>query len=129
MCILWVWVLIREPPLPTALTLLVSDNGTDWREVFAAAAMKNPKAQVSVFTFDTAKGRYVRITLKGIYEVAMGELAPYMDDGSISDTPTEPVESKTSEPDTGTPADSAFNSKSDPETEKPKGGFGAVMLS
>ena len=59
----------------------------------------------------------VGITLKGIYEVAMGELAPYMDDGSISDTPTEPVESKTSESDTDTPADSAFDSMSDPETE------------
>lgn len=71
----------------------------------------------------------VGITLKGIYEVAMGELAPYMDDGSISDTPTEPVESKTSESDTDTPADSAFDSMSDPETEKPKGGCGSAMLS
>ena len=59
----------------------------------------------------------------------MGELAPYMDDGSISDTPTEPVESKTSEPDTGTPADSAFDSMSAPDTEKPKSGYGSAMLS
>jgi hypothetical protein len=72
---------------PSALTLSVSDNGTDWREVFTAADMKNPKEQVPVFTFDTAKGRYVKITLKGIYEVAVGELALYMDDGSIPAPP------------------------------------------
>ena len=59
----------------------------------------------------------------------MGELAPYMDDGSISDTPTEPVESKTSEPDTGTPADTTPDSETEPDTEKPKGGCGSAMLS
>lgn len=83
---------------PTALTLLVSDNGTDWSEVLTVADMKNPKEEVPTFTFDTAKGRYVKITLKGIYEVAVGELALYMDDGSIPAPPAttykEPVVTK-----------------------------------
>lgn len=72
---------------PTALTLLVSDNGTDWREVLAVTDMENPKENVPTFTFDTAKGRYVKIILDGIYEVAVGELALYMDDGSIPAPP------------------------------------------
>lgn len=72
---------------PTALTLLVSDNGTDWREVLVVTDMENPKENVPTFTFDTAKGRYVKIILDGIYEVAVGELALYMDDGSIPAPP------------------------------------------
>ncbi len=68
---------------PTALTLLVSDDGADWKEVLTADALEDPGEKVPVFRFDTVTGRCVKIVVKGGGEVAVGEFALYRDDGGI----------------------------------------------
>ena len=72
---------------PTDLTLLISDNGTDWKEALTVTDMKPPRETVPTFTFDTVNGRFVKMVLDGNCEIAVGEFALYMDDGSIPSPP------------------------------------------
>ena len=72
---------------PTSLTLSISDNGSDWKEALTVTGMKNPRDKVPTFTFDTIKGRFVKIVLDGDSEIAVGEFALYLDDGSIPSPP------------------------------------------
>lgn len=74
---------------PSAFTLLVSSDGTDWKQV-ASNSEPLSREYVSVFRFDDTEARYVRIRLvcsKGaVGYTDIGELMVYLDDGSIEDS-------------------------------------------